>query len=436
MSAALFEQLVADSDERAFPRLTPRTTSLPWLDGKADVVIGMRRVGKTYFTFQVLERLLADGKPRASLLYVNFDDERLGDLTAADLGGLVDAFYRRAPAMRDTECFFVFDEIQVVSGWERFTRRLIDGENVHLVLTGSSAKLLSKEIATSMRGRALATELFPFSFDEALAYAHVEAPRTRPGKKLRSELERRLDAYLFVGGFPEAQRLEAHKRTQLLQEYLDVVILRDVIERHSVSNPLALRRFIRQLMSTPGGPVSIHRIHNDLRSQGIGVSKDTLHEYFDHLVDAYLFFSVPILTDSERVRQSNPRKVYAIDPGLANACAPRLSPDVGHLFETFVFLHLRRRYADVAYMRTRDGFEGDFVVQERGRRPVLVQACVDMSIGATRARELRATEACMDTLSLKEATIVTLREEGIEHVGGKSIRLVPAWLWALEQRGG
>lgn len=436
LSKALFDQLVADSDERALPSLTVRRTSLPWLDGKADVVTGMRRVGKTYFTFQILEQRLAEKKPRASLLYVNFDDERLSDLRAAELGGLVDAFYRRAPAMRDVECTFVFDEIQVVPGWERFARRLIDSENLHLVLTGSSAKLLSKEIATSMRGRALTTELFPFSFGEALAYAGVDVPPTRPGKKQRSVIEHRFDMYLVAGGFPEAQRLDAHKRTQLLQEYLDVVILRDVVERHAVSNPVALRRFIRQLMNAPGGLVSIHRIYNDLRSQGASVSKDTLHEFLDHLVDAYLFLGVPIRTDSERVRQSNPRKIYAIDPGLANACTRRLTPDVGHLLETFVFLELRRRHDDITYMRTREGFEGDFVVEERGARPALFQACADMSDPETRARELRATESCMNALPVKEATIVTLREEGTERLGNKSVRLVPAWLWALERGRG
>jgi hypothetical protein len=333
--------------------------------------------------------------------------------------------------MRRRRCAFFFDEIQLVAGWERFVRRLLDTENASICLTGSSAKLLSREIATSMRGRAIATEIFPFDFRESAAHAGLELPDKRPSKTARSALEHHLDRYLVRGGFPEAQTLDERRRVQLLQGYVDTAILRDVIERHAISNPIALRRFTRQLINAPGGLVSIHRIYNDLRSQGLSVSKDTLHAFLDHLTDAYLFFAVPIESDSERVRQSNPRKVYGIDPGLVHACTIRTRADVGHLLETFVFLHLRRRTHDITYLRAESDCEGDFVVRDAGRL-ALVQACTSLADPATRERELRATRACMDALSLERATIVTLGDETVVRDGRRRIRVVPAWLWALE----
>jgi hypothetical protein len=184
-------------------------------------------------------------------------------------------------------------------------------------------------------------------------------------------------------------------------------------------------------MNAPGGLVSVHRMYNDLRSQGVSVSKDTLHAFLDYLTEAYLFFTVPLASDSERVRQSNPRKVYGVDPGLVRACTIRSRADLGHLLETFVFGELRRRTANITYLRAQGDCEADFVVRD-GDRVALVQACTTLSDPATRERELRATRRCMDVLALESATIVTLHEEAVVRHGKRRIRIVPAWLWALD----
>jgi uncharacterized protein len=430
-SEALFDELVSDAYERTLPKLTARDAQLARIQGKADVVIGMRRTGKTWFAFQTMAELCAAGHPREALLYVNLDDERLAGMTVQELGRLVEAYYRRWPDMRAREVSMFLDEIQVVPGWERFARRLLDSENVKLCLTGSSAKLLSREIASSMRGRAVSTEIFPFSLREAARHAGLPNPVTGASKRQRSQLEHFTLQYLEIGGFPEAQGVDPHRRRQILQGYLDVVILRDVIERHAVSNAAALRRFARQLMNNPGGMMSVHRIYNDFRSQGLSVSKDTLHAFLDYLTDAYLFFSVSVDSDSERVRQSNPRKVYCIDPGMVRACTSNRQADVGHRLETFVFLELRRRAEEIAYCRTGDGFEGDFRARLTSGEEVLVQACAELGDNGTRERELRATEKCMDVLGLSRATIVTLQDEETVKLGRRRIEIVPAWRWAL-----
>lgn len=231
----LFEQIIVDFHERRLPDLTRRSVDMPALPGKIDAIIGMRRTGKTWFLFQVMQQYLDKGIAKEAMLYINFDDERLFPLTAQDLGGISDAYYRLYPHMRDERCYLFFDEIQNVDGWEHYLRRLVDTEDVQIAVTGSSAKLLSYEIATSLRGRAISTEVFPFSFNEVLQHEGIisEYP-VRPGAKQRALLENRLHHYLLQGGFPEVQSLSEEYRTRILQEYVDVVILRDVVERYQI----------------------------------------------------------------------------------------------------------------------------------------------------------------------------------------------------------
>lgn len=429
----LFDRLIADFQERDLPRVTPRALTLPELPGKADVVVGMRRSGKTYFLYQQILERLAGGVDRGRLLYLNFEDERLLPLAATDLSRIPEAFYRRFPASREHLCWFYFDEIQNVPGWETFVRRLLDTEKVALVLTGSSARLLSREIASSLRGRSLSTEILPFSFAESLRHAGMEPPESfPPGARARSLLEHRLEGYLETGGFPEVQTISRDLRVRVLQEYIDVVIFRDVVERHGVDNLPALRYLERRLLASPAGRFSVSRLFNDLKSQGMRVGKDTLYEYLAHLEDSFLLFTIPVASPSVRVRQVNPRKCYPVDPALAAAVSFRASENLGHLLETVVFLELRRRGRKLAYVATRSGYEVDFLAEDsRGFRE-LVQVCADLEDPATRQREIRALEEGMQETACERATLVTLREESSLEIGGRPLRIVPAWRWLLE----
>lgn len=429
----LFDSRIADFQERDLPRVTPRDVALPGLPGKADVVIGMRRSGKTFFLYQQIAERIASGIERSRLLYLNFEDERLLPLTAADLSRVPDAFYRRYPANREKLCWFFFDEIQNVPGWETFIRRLLDSEKVGLVLTGSSSRLLSREIATSLRGRSLTAEMLPFSFAESLRHEGVALPaRWPPGVKVRSLLEHRFARYLEQGGFPEVQEIPQEIRVRVLQEYIDVVIFRDVVERHGVDNLPSLRYLQRRLLASPGGRFSISKLFNDLKSQGLRVGKDTLHDYLAYLEDSFLLFTITVASSSARVRQVHPRKCYPVDPALAAAISFRASGDLGHLLETAVYLELRRRGRSLAYVATASGSEVDFLAEDlRGNRE-LIQVCTTLEEPTTRQRELRALDEGMRELSLGHATLVTLREEGVAEVAGRPVRIVPAWRWLLE----
>ena len=268
--------------------LTPRDIRLPAIPGKAFAVIGVRRSGKTSFLAQCRSaRLHAGARPESQLLLL-LEDERLAGLTVADLGWLLEEHARRFPELLGSGGVTLYlDEVQNVPGWERLVRRLIDTRGMEVFVTGSSAKLLSREVATSLRGRAMEVLVHPFSFREALRHTGDDPPPPET-------IDRRLRRYLVEGGFPEAQGVEPQDRAALLTGYVDVVVLRDVIERHGVTNPLALRWLQRQLLANPGGRFSVQKQYDTLRSQGVRVGKDTLHAYLGYLEDAFLVRTVSL----------------------------------------------------------------------------------------------------------------------------------------------
>lgn len=433
-SDAAIDRVVADFQDWRPPTVTPRNLALPGIPGKADVVAGMRRSGKTWFLFQRIRELLDSGVARHRILYVNFEDDRLLPLAPGDPGRFLEALYRRFPGNRDETCWLFFDEIQNVPDWERFVRRALDTARVRIVITGSSAKLLGNEIATSLRGRSLTTEILPFSFEEALRHRGVQPPaRWPPAARLRSRLEHEFDAYLERGGFPEVQNLADDLRLRVLQDYVHVVLLRDIVERHAIANPIALRWLVRRLLGAPGGRFSVHRFHRDLKSQGIAIGKDALHAYLRHVEDAFLAFPVEIASRSAKARSVNPRTCYVVDPGLARAVSFQAAGDVGHLLENTVYLELRRRGYEISYVVTDRGEEVDFLARARDGTFRLFQVSADLSDAATRARELRALESAMPDFGLKRATLVTLREEDVIEVGKGKVSVVPAWRWLLDR---
>lgn len=428
--------LIAEFEERELPRPTPRAVPIAELPGKADALVGMRGVGKTWRMVQHMRELLDRGVPRRCLLYINLEDERLS-LQATELSQITDAWYSRHPDVITQEHWLYLDEVQNVPGWERFVRRLLDRGNVHVLITGSSSKMLSAEIATSLRGRALTAEVLPFGFAEALRHAGQSAPSVWPvGPAERARLVHGFDTYLEVGGFPEVQGLDAPTRRRVLQEYVDVAVLRDVIERHQVTQVRALRWLVRRLLGTPAGRFSANRLHRDLRSQGVPVGKDTVHELLAHVEDAHLIHTLPLWTASAARQQSNPRKAYAVDPALARTAAFAHPEDLGHRLENVVYLELRRRgLVELGYLDTAEGFEVDFCGRDAEGALRLVQVCARLSDPGTRDRELRALAAGMAELGLAEATLVTLYDEDRVRLGPGTVRVVPAWRWLLEAGG-
>lgn len=420
---------------------TLRDARLPALPNKVYAVIGMRRVGKTTFLRQLQEQRQHATAPERAV-YVSFDDDRLAELPLTQLNLLLEEYYRNFPQWRRSEVVsWFFDEIQVVTGWERFIRRLLDTERVEIVVSGSSARLLSREVHTSLRGRGWETVIRPFSFREFLRHRGKEPdkPVAHFTAVERSLVEKEFREYLAGGGFPEAQGMAPPLRVQLLQGYVDTLLLRDVVERFQVTQVAALRWLTRHCLRNPAGLLSVHGLYRDLKAQGHGVAKDTLHALLAHLVDVFLVTAVPLSTDSERRRNSNPRKIYPADPGLVGAFDSSGRTNVGHRLETVVLNELERRKADVGYVRTAAGFEVDFHARFLAAGEALIQVCADPGDTNVTARELRALEDARREYPRAECLLLVLtQDQALEvlRIAGHGIRVDPVYRWLLERESG
>ena len=418
------------------PSHTPRRVhGLTRFPGKATAVVGMRRAGKTTFLHQLRQEFVATGADPSRAPYVSFEDERLTGLEGRHLDLLLDEHQRLSttgPGASPT--MWCFDEIQLAPGWERFVRRLLDTEAVQVFVTGSSAALLSREIATALRGRAWQVLMHPFGFDEALRHRGVEIPE-RTDVLLREErvrLEREFAAWLVAGGFPEAQGLDAALRHRLLRDYVDVAVLRDVVERHEVGNVTGLRWLVRQLLGNAGGSFSVEKFHAALRSQGIAIARDTVHQLLGYLEDCFLVRVVWMESHSERQRMVNPRKAYPVDAGLIPVFDRTGRANIGHALETAVLIELERRRLDVNYVRTGQGYEVDFLARQADGRRELIQVCADASDRGAAEREIRGLTAAGEQFPDAGMRLLTLSRDGIPDTLPDGVVAQPAWVWMLD----
>lgn len=365
---------------------------------------------------------------------MNFEDERLAGLNGSQLGFLVEEYGRRVSETRTHQTVtWCFDEIQVVPGWERFVRRLLDAGGHDVIVTGSSAALLSREIATALRGRAWEVPLFPFSFPEALRHQGSPvpaAPAFLSGPE-RTRIERAFLDWLTVGGFPEAQGLDRGSREQLLRDYVDVAMLRDVVERHKVSNVTGLRWLVRHLLGNAAGLFSVEKFHATLKSQGIAIARDTVHQLLAHLEDCFLVRMVWVESASERQRMVNKRKAYPVDAGLIPVFDRSGRGNVGHALETSVLIELERRRCAVTYVRTPGGFEVDFLARQRDGDAELIQVCADASDPATAHRELRALALAGEAHPAAKKRLLILTRDGRPPSAPPDVSVQPAYEWLL-----
>jgi len=382
-----------------------REAQFPIEANKIKVAIGMRRTGKTFFLLQKAKALIKSHIPLSRILYINFEDDRLYPLVQEKLSGLIDAFYSLYPENHDSLCYIFLDEIQNVEQWPLVVRRYFDSKKVELYLTGSSAKLLSKEIASALRGRSLATEIWPFSFHEYLTACQIKFDQNIMGKRIRDRLHKSLYQYLIQGGFPEVTGIHESERLRILQDYVNVVIFRDIVERYQITNIVLIRYMIKALLKQISSSFSVNKFYNDLKSQGFAVAKSTIYEYLGYIEDAYLAFSVPLYTESIRKSQTNPKKIYAIDTGLVSAYTFGFSENLGRLFENVIYLDLRRRGHEIYYYLTETRHEVDFISRDKLGKLHLYQVVWNTDDAETMKRETRALREAEKELKIKGVMI-------------------------------
>ena len=427
----MIRSIILDFQEAQLETGVPRRLHVESAPGKATVCIGVRRSGKSTFLFQLIQGLLDGGVSRQNILYLNFFDDRLHNLRQENLALIAEAYYSAYPEKKGDEtvyCFF--DEIQAVPGWEPFVDRMMRTEKCEVYLTGSSARMLSKEIATQMRGRALSWELFPFSFREFLDGRGVDSEGALSTKK-RLLIQKAFEDYWVTGGFPEVLGLSENLRIKTHQEYFQAVLFRDLVERHDIAHPKAVSDLAHWLVDNTASLYSINRLTGYLQSLGHHAPRTAVSDYLEWFEDAYFLFTVQIFDASLARRNTNPKKVYCIDHALVTSVSSGVLINSGHLLENLVFTALRRSHPDVYYYKTKTGKEVDFIVPLRGRSRLLVQVCESLAEPQTRKRETVALSEAMAELGAKTGIIVTRNEEEQIDAEGGTIKVVPAWRFLL-----
>jgi len=421
-SKELIKTIITDSQKKVLPEVWQRTLKVPTGSGKVVTLTGVRRSGKTYHLFNLINQLRTNGVPNERLLYFNFEDERLY-LSPSELDLILQAYQELYPGMKMSDCYFFFDEIQVAPAWEKFVNRVHDSISPNVFITGSNSRLLSQEIATTLRGRTLTYEIYPLSFNE---FADILSPRLNPYSSMeRAALVNLFERFMHQGGFPELIRQEDTLKDKILQEYFNVMLFRDLIERYQIPNTTILKYFCKRVVGASAGEFSVHKIYNELKSQGYKVSKDTLYAYQVYVEAIYLNRFVNKWSTSVVKSESAQKKCYVIDQGLGAALDFKLSQDKGRLLETTVALELLKQGKQIAYQQ--NGSECDFVVTDNGNVLAAIQVTVDLSDSKTREREIKGlVQTCKD-FGLLEGVILTFDHTEELEREGMQVRILPAW---------
>ena len=375
------------------------------------IISGVRRCGKSVLLQQIRDRL-----PQKDYFF-NFDDDRLGNFTVENFQQLYEVFIE----LYGEQNYFYFDDIQNIAGWEHFAKRLYNsGKKVFI--TGSNARMLSKELGTYLTGCYIAIELYPFSFSEFLDFREqLHLLGDISGTIARGEIQSAFNDYLKQGGFPIYLRSEDGI---VLKTLYDNILYKDVMVRNQIVNEREVKELVYYTVSNIGKPLTYTSL-----AKVIGVKNPTtVKNYLEYIENTYLLFSLSKLDYSVKAQLRNPKKVYAIDNALVSRLGFHFSGEEGRLLENMVYIELRRRGGEIFYHNSGSA-ECDFVVRDGFRVVQAIQACYLLGSSDTREREIRGIQDAMDTYQLLEGTIITNTHEEELKYGNKMIHILPAWKW-------
>lgn len=364
----ILKTIIKDFHLRPLPPFKPRQLTVPLDLGKIITIVGPRRAGKTWYLFQLIASLEKVGIKREQIFYLNFEDERL-DLDAG-YDQILDAYLELYPDQKLDDLYIFFDEIQEIPDWEKYVRRLYDTVSRKIFLTGSNAKMLSKEIATALRGRSLSFEIMPLSFPEFLSFRSID-PKDTYSTKNRAKIQSSFDEYLTWGGYPELVDMESRFKANILQEYFNVMLYRDLMDRYEIRDASILKYLIKRLISSFTNEFSVNKLYNDLKSRGIKIGKDSIYRLMDRIFSIYMVTSVEKYDPAVVKREMSNKKIYLYDNGIASAIRYAFSEDRGKYLENLIFTGIRNTTEAIFFLK--NGYECDFVVFPETEKPVLIQ---------------------------------------------------------------
>ncbi len=410
--------------------LIKRDLLIERIEKKATIILGIRRCGKTSLLLEYVNSLISSGVDKTQICHIDFSDDRLILINNDEPRIVADSYYELFPENHGKKVYFIFDEIQYLANWEYLVNRLQVTENCEVNITGSSSKILLNETSSVLGGRKIGWNLYCYSYREFLR-AKGEEPTTLLLKEVKDKQVVLFNEYLKIGGFPEALlfSLDA-SRVLFFQNITNDIVFRDIVLRHNISKPDALKAMVIILFSMMSSPLSETKLYQRLVGMHIKISKPTMSEYLEYALESCTFYMMPIRSYNEAVKATNPKKLYVADHALATASASFLSDNIGAKLENIVFLHIRRKTGKVFYYKTKSGYEVDFAYGDDFAIK-LVQVSANIENEETFSREKRSLIEAMDELSLSESTIVTLGEENEVEIENKIIRIIPAWKYLL-----
>ncbi len=422
----ILKELISDFHKKPLRDTKERESNIPLDIEKIVVLTGARRSGKTSLLLNTIKKLL-NIIPKENIIYINFEDERL-TLESDELDLILQSYLELYPDKDLSSCYFFFDEIQEVDGWEKFVRRCDDSISRHIYITGSNAKLLGSEIATALRGRAYRIEVFPLSFREYLSFLDVELEYNSSTN--RAKIINSFEKYLHFGGFPEIVKIDDNEiKRKVLQEYYDVMIFRDILERYNQTNIHAIKYFLKRLIESVKSTISISKIHNEMKTLGFRVGKNSLYEYLEFAEAVYFALVANKYDKSIKRQELADKKGYIIDNGFLSAITHKYSSDYGKKLENLVAIELRR--AGCALQFAKNGKECDFIVENNGKQ-IALQVCADLSSFETLNREIEGAIYGARQAGVDNAIILSMAEEKSIAQDGVSIEVVPAWKFCIE----
>ncbi|MEM5831298.1 MAG: ATP-binding protein [Candidatus Aenigmatarchaeota archaeon] len=404
------------------PQIIKRELEIPLDTSFIISIIGPRRAGKTYYLFQIRNL-------KQNSLYLNFEDSRLIGANFRDIREIIRLFeeiYGIKPQ------YLLLDEINNIKNWEIVIREIHDLKLYKTIITGSSSKLLSKEISTKLRGRTLSYVLFPFSFREFLCAKRISIENFL-SKEKEVEIKRNLREYIEFGGFPEVI-LNDKIKINIIKQYYDLILFRDFIERHEIRNIGFSKFLLSFILQNFSREISVKSIYDKAKSSNLKVSKDTVYDYLDKLSDTLIFFFLDRYSVKVHLRESWPKKIYVVDNGLTKAV--RFSQDFGKLMENCVFLELKRKQnknplLEFYYLSNSD-YEVDFIIKEGLNIKQLIQVTYASNKDEIEKREIKALIKASELLKCKDLLIITWDYEDEIKINSKTIKCIPLWKWLLE----
>ncbi|MBU4369193.1 ATP-binding protein [Patescibacteria group bacterium] len=423
----IFKFLIKEFHTQPLPFAIKRELEIPLSSNKIITIYGPRRSGKSFYFFYLIQELIKKNVVKERILYLNFEDDRILPLAYKEFDLILEAYFELYPENKKEKIFLFFDEIQNIKNWEIFIRRIYDKENSQIFITGSSSKLLSKEIATSLRGRTLSYSLFPLNFREFLSFKEEKLKRDFQYTSQRFRVKKLLEEFIEWGGFPEiVLEKDFVLKRKILEEYFNLLIYRDLVDRFSLNNIDLLKDLLKYLFTNFTSTFSINSYYN-LTKQKLSLSRETISRYLSCIEESLHLFLLPKFSYSLKVQKVNPKKIICLDNGLRNIISFRFSQDKGKLVENLVGFELIKK-GKIFYWSNKQ--EVDFIKKEETGLTA-VNVCYSNLVKDREAKSL--LEFQKNFRWLKKRMIITEDKEGEEKINGKTIKFTPLWKWLLGQ---